>query len=458
MASRVVQPLKVVLFVHILLASYADIHDELDISNGQAQLLQLTKTLQSDALRRADSSSVFSDVHLWVCQLGDQARIVKTLLLSTGSALKETFKSNLSHGSCPKGSICMPVWLVICLVIVSVVCAFYLVNYVLWSRRRVLQQLSNADSAKEHSEHGNFLGRLVEEAIEHFDQDIVGVDINFGSMDVNARLGTVEVHNLTIGNPKGYWSDYFLHAESVLVDIDMEAYVTSFGKKIIIEELSFKDVSACWERGFYSSNMKEMLDFLHQNDEKEPPKEPPKTKKEKPILKKVHLEGISMKIASYYLAGCGATLASPDQFFDNFSEEMKGCKLSLLPLLTTTLIQSILANVIGTEGAERILDGTSGICGAIFEAFSHLIMMIGYCLAEVFCCARRPKTTERSARKKEPPKPEAAGQSIQRKLTATVQAASDIASDVAGKVKQKTGCTADSGCMPCQALLESRRS
>lgn len=423
------QVLKLVLTFNLVLADDSQTQEDgLDISKSQATLLQLTKNL----LASKNSSGVSDALHsVKPLLLEDRvANTVESILLSTSSALKASFKSNLSRQSCPSGSICMPVWFVICLFVVLAVCTFYLVNYVLWSRRRILERTHNLDSAKEHSEQGNFLGRLVEEAIEHFDKEFVGVDINFGSLDVNARLGIVEVHNLTIHNPEGYWSEHFLHAESCLIDIDMEAYVTSFGKKIIIEELMFKNVSVIWERGFSMSNMKEIMDFLHKSDKKEAPKEQPKTNKEKPVLKKVHLQGVSMKIASWALAGCGATLVAADLNFDDFSEEIKDGKLEFLPLLVTTLIKSILANIIGAEGAERTMSGTSGILGAIYEGFSHLVMMIAYGISEVFCCARRPEKAK-AAPKKDVSKPK--------------------------KVENKTGCGSGASCMPCQALLESRR-
>lgn len=419
------QLLKLVLTFNLVLAEDSQTQDGLDISKSQATLLQLTKNLQAN-----ENSSAVSDalrpVRPWQLEHG----LTPIGILSISSALKESFKSKLAQPSCPSGSICMPAWFVFCLLIGLAVCAFYLVNYVLWTRRRILERANNIDSSREHSEHGNFLGRLVEEAIEHFDKEIVGVDINFGSMDVNPRLGTVEVGNLTIHNPEGYWSEHFLHVESCLVDIDMQAYVTSFGKQIIIEELVFKDVSVIWERGFSMSNMMQIMNFLQKEGKAKPPKEQPKTKKEKPVLKKVHIEAVSMKMASWALAGCGATLVGADLIFDNFSEEMKDGTLEFLPLLVTTLIKSFLANIIGAEGAERILNGTSGILEAIYEGLSHLVMMIVYGISGVFCCARRPEKAK-SAPKKDALKPK--------------------------KVEEKTGCGSSSSCMPCQALLESRR-
>lgn len=61
----------------------------------------------------------------------------------------------------------------------------------------------------------------------------------------------------------------------------------------------------------------------------------------------VQAEQITLKIASYWLCGCGPRIMAEDFFSANFAEE--GLAGSLPELLVTTLLSSVLANVLGRD-------------------------------------------------------------------------------------------------------------
>lgn len=61
----------------------------------------------------------------------------------------------------------------------------------------------------------------------------------------------------------------------------------------------------------------------------------------------VQAEKITLKIASYWLCGCGPRIMAEDFFSANFAEE--GLAGSLPELLVTTLLTSVLANVLGRD-------------------------------------------------------------------------------------------------------------
>lgn len=61
----------------------------------------------------------------------------------------------------------------------------------------------------------------------------------------------------------------------------------------------------------------------------------------------VQAEEMTLKIASYWLCGCGPRIMAEDFFSANFAEE--GLAGSLPELLVTTLLSSVLANVLGRD-------------------------------------------------------------------------------------------------------------
>ena len=56
----------------------------------------------------------------------------------------------------------LPSWAIICGVVLLVAMGFYLVNYMLWAQREKASRMQDLEDAKNHSEHGNMLGSLIE--------------------------------------------------------------------------------------------------------------------------------------------------------------------------------------------------------------------------------------------------------------------------------------------------------
>ena len=56
----------------------------------------------------------------------------------------------------------IPLWAMICSLVLLGVLLFYLVNYMLVAQREKAQRQHDLEDAKKHSEHGNMLGSLIE--------------------------------------------------------------------------------------------------------------------------------------------------------------------------------------------------------------------------------------------------------------------------------------------------------
>ena len=69
-----------------------------------------------------------------------------------------------------------------------------------------------------------------------------------------------------------------------------------------------------------------------------------------PVLE-VLAEDMTLKIASYWLCGCGPRIMAEDFYTTNFAEE--NLALSIPEMLVTTILSSVLASVLGRDVARR---------------------------------------------------------------------------------------------------------
>jgi len=262
-------------------------------------------------------------------------------------------------------------------------------NYIFWNRRKRAHRMHNLEVGKV-SKHGSLLGSLIEAAIEHFDTELVGVNVDFGFLNVKAAEGVVEIADFTMENPDDYWSDYFIHVGRCVVDIDMEAYALSLGKNIVVQRLELHDVDVVWERGLFTSNLNDIMDFFQQHKARtkksleqtsESSSHAPRTSGRSTKVMEVAMNKISLKLAFHKLAGCGPRIVADNIYYTNFSREMSNSSsVDVLPLLTRTLVESLLVNLIGQEAAHSIVEGSSSRLHIIVSSFLHLIMGIWLCI------------------------------------------------------------------------------
>jgi len=358
--------------------------------------------------------------------------------------------------------ICIGWRALVCIWVFCSVSMFYLVNYLKWAMKKDLMRLHNLDDLKHHHEHGNLIGHLVELAIEHLDQKLLGVNVDFGSLVVRPQRGIVEIKSLTIENSSGYWSDYMFHAEQVVIDVDVLAYSLSFAQRVVIEKIELKGVDFIWEKGFMTSNVKDILNHLHDRnhtheevdtdtateyeDEGEldddepgstrhqksfmewsgmasPPEEGdgadsdkeaagpkstpleaqnpgrlrrlsqklarsmprPSTPSSSNDAKKKHKAGkevvvqqltcqdINFKFAFHALAGCGIRLAVEDIHYENFHDQAGITHTGeIIQLLLSSLMKSVLVNVIGKDATSGVFNNACGMMAPITNIVQYL--------------------------------------------------------------------------------------
>eukprot|EP00434_Breviolum_minutum_P043837 symbB.v1.2.039095.t1/scaffold6345.1/size23479/3 len=146
----------------------------------------------------------------------------------------------------------------------------------------------------------------------------------------------------------------------------------------------------------------------------------------------VQAEDMTLKIASYWLCGCGPRIMAEDFFSANFAEE--GLAGSLPELLVTTLLTSVLANVLGRDVTRTLMEGTSNSLRFVGDCFCHLLAIIASAFRQ--CCFPRPRRngSENGTKSKLPKR-------RNREVSETPGSCGNCGS-----------------CLPCQALLQRATS
>eukprot|EP00931_Biecheleriopsis_adriatica_P068248 TRINITY_DN4222_c0_g1_i6.p1 TRINITY_DN4222_c0_g1~~TRINITY_DN4222_c0_g1_i6.p1 ORF type:complete len:409 (+),score=87.92 TRINITY_DN4222_c0_g1_i6:76-1302(+) len=209
---------------------------------------------------------------------------------------------------------------------------------------------------------GNMLGSLVRGALANFDSSALGVEIELGALVIDPATGRIEVEGLTVRNPEGWSSEYLLHADKIVVDIEMEKLLYSFGKELDVQELVFDGVDVIYEKGLSTSNLNDLLKILESNSSAaETERSAAETKQAeasdvKLVLHTILAQNIGAKLATKLTGGHGLRLEVGDLKYDDFDTEMGAGRglMDVVRILIMTLVKSVLATVMGKENTKAI--------------------------------------------------------------------------------------------------------
>eukprot|EP00931_Biecheleriopsis_adriatica_P068241 TRINITY_DN4222_c0_g1_i11.p1 TRINITY_DN4222_c0_g1~~TRINITY_DN4222_c0_g1_i11.p1 ORF type:complete len:391 (+),score=86.66 TRINITY_DN4222_c0_g1_i11:76-1248(+) len=215
---------------------------------------------------------------------------------------------------------------------------------------------------------GNMLGSLVRGALANFDSSALGVEIELGALVIDPATGRIEVEGLTVRNPEGWSSEYLLHADKIVVDIEMEKLLYSFGKELDVQELVFDGVDVIYEKGLSTSNLNDLLKILESNSSAaETERSAAETKQAeasdvKLVLHTILAQNIGAKLATKLTGGHGLRLEVGDLKYDDFDTEMGAGRglMDVVRILIMTLVKSVLATVIGKENTKAIAGAANG--------------------------------------------------------------------------------------------------
>ncbi|CAK0892152.1 unnamed protein product [Prorocentrum cordatum] len=103
------------------------------------------------------------------------------------------------------------------------------------------------------------------EAIEVLDDLVLGVDVQLEDLQINLFSGRVQITQLVIDNPEGYSTEYLLDAHTIMIDVSMSAFLCTFGRHLVVEEIVLRDVDIIYDKGLFTSNVSDVLDHIKGN-------------------------------------------------------------------------------------------------------------------------------------------------------------------------------------------------
>mmetsp|Transcript_58701 Transcript_58701/g.164710 ORF Transcript_58701/g.164710 Transcript_58701/m.164710 type:complete len:254 (-) Transcript_58701:64-825(-) len=219
------------------------------------------------------------------------------------------------------------------------------------------------------------LGKSIEAFVERVDKEVLGVDINIGSMKVSLCSGRVEIEDISIQNPPGFEKENLLAASRMIVDVKVWQYVKQLcrgaAKQITIEEIALVDVLVNLEtRGtsIDESNLGVLLANVQGDEEADssttssdeetaatgdalnPKQEDDDSPEMDVLLEKVHVSNILVKVGQGML---GMTLAVADIIEDDFKKKHGKLKpIHIVRIVLRTLLKSVTYSFVG--GASKV--------------------------------------------------------------------------------------------------------
>jgi len=255
---------------------------------------------------------------------------------------------------------------------------------------------------EEAKETGNWLGSLIGKALDMYDfKKKLGVEVQVGSLAVYATSGVVEVHDVQVGSPDGYYSNLF-ELSKIHIDLDMSKLMYSMGSEVVVEKLELDGLRVIIEKTLRTSNLNDFLRGLSSNTnlveetgaaaEEEPTEEKASetpglfsrlfsgssVAEEKNnrniILREIGISHVGVNLGFYCCAGHRAALRAGDLHYEDFDTQM--CKhygtakvpLDVIPFIVMTVVRSIMENIFGENLHDLIDQSVLNACDSIVSS------------------------------------------------------------------------------------------
>lgn len=229
--------------------------------------------------------------------------------------------------------------------------------------------------AEASSSDGNMLGALVQKIVAGFDDSLLGVKVHIDSMKLEPLSGAVEVRGLKVDNPKGFRSKYLLHADKVVLRVNMTRLVSSLGGTVEVDEIDLDNVDVIYEKALTTSNLKTLLQKLEgaeQGGKGGKPK--PSGQDESSLhlaLHKIAVRNVGAKVCTSLSAMAGPRLSVGDIHYEDFDKTSGGARglMHVVQLVLATLLKSILASILGKSASDGVARAASGVTHTFSNAF-----------------------------------------------------------------------------------------
>ncbi|PCJ43132.1 MAG: hypothetical protein COA81_04740 [Alphaproteobacteria bacterium] len=207
-------------------------------------------------------------------------------------------------------------------------------------------------------------GTLIREAVLDYAPPATGAKVSLDKVDVAILGGSAGISNLTVGNPKGFKSDYAFKVANMAVKIDMASLT---GEVIRIKEIRIDGADLIYELGTRGNNISKIQKNIEKYTQSLGLAASESESEAKFIVDNIYITGTRVKLATDLLGGKGAGLTLPDIHLKNIGTEDKAATAGEVGSAIFGAVNKGLSKVITKDMLNNTLKGVKKKLGNIFK-------------------------------------------------------------------------------------------
>ena len=207
-------------------------------------------------------------------------------------------------------------------------------------------------------------GTLIREAVLDYAPPATGAKVSLDKVDVAILGGSAGISNLTVGNPKGFKSDYAFKVANMAVKIDMASLT---GEVIRIKEIRIDGADLIYELGTKGNNISKIQKNIEKYTQSLGLESSKSESEAKFIVDHIYITGTKVKLATDLLGGKGAGLTLPDIHLKNIGTEDKAATAGEVGSAIFGAVNKGLSKIITKDMLNNTLKGVKKKLGSIFK-------------------------------------------------------------------------------------------
>lgn len=205
-------------------------------------------------------------------------------------------------------------------------------------------------------------GAIIRQAVEDYAPEVTGAPVTLANVNVSLLGGTASLNDLTVGNPKGFKSDYAFKVDNMAVTIDLDSLLADV---IRIKEVRIVGADLIYEIGSKGNNIKKIQKNIEAYTKSMGLEA--SDSEAKFIVDHIYITGTKVKLASDLLGGKGAGLTLPDIHLKNIGTEDKAATAGEVGTAVFSAINKGLGKVVTKDMLKNTVDEVKKKLGNIFK-------------------------------------------------------------------------------------------
>lgn len=207
-------------------------------------------------------------------------------------------------------------------------------------------------------------GKLIHDAVTAYAPQATGANVTLDKVKVSLLGGDAGLSGLTVGNPKGFKSDYAFKVGNMDVKIDMDSLL---GEVIHVREVRINGADLIYEIGSHGNNISRIQKNI-ENYSKSLGLEASKSDSAaKFIVDNVYITGTKVKLASDLLGGKGVGLTLPDIHLKDIGTQTKAATAGEVGAKIFGAVNKGLGKIVTKNMIGNSLKGVTKKLGNIFK-------------------------------------------------------------------------------------------